>query len=120
MDESFSSTSGLEASYIATEVLTGIGIIGCGGIYVTHLHDLPQQLEVFNFHPQNRGRIDNLVAMMENKEDGTRSYKIERTSPDGLSYAKDIANRYGLDLESILDGKELQGDEQYWKMTKER
>lgn len=120
MDESFASTSGLEAGYIATEVLTGIGIIGCGGIYVTHLHDLPQQLEVYNFHPQNRGRIDNLVAMMENKDDGTRSYKIERTTPDGLSYAKDIANQYGLDLDSILDGKELQGDEQLWKMTKER
>ena len=29
MDESFSSTSGLEAGYIASEVLTGIGIIGC-------------------------------------------------------------------------------------------
>ena len=27
MDESFSSTSGLEAGYIASEVLTGIGLI---------------------------------------------------------------------------------------------
>lgn len=104
MDESFSSTSGLEAGYIATEVLTGIGIIGCGGIYVTHIHDLPQQLDTYNSHPKNRGKIDNLVAMMENKEDGTRSYRIGRTTPDGLSYAKDIANRYGLDLESILKG----------------
>lgn len=103
MDESFSSTSGLEAGYIATEVLTGIGVIGCGGIYVTHIHDLPQQLDTYNSHPMNRGKIDNLVAMMENKEDGTRSYRIERTTPDGLSYAKDIANQYGLDLESILD-----------------
>ena len=39
---------------------------------------------------------------MENKEDGIRSYKIIRTTPDGLSYAKDIAGRYGLDLESII------------------
>ena len=103
MDESFSSTSGLEAGYIATEVLTGIGIIGCGGIYVTHIHDLPQQLDTYNSHPLNRGKVDNLVALMENKEDGTRSYKVVRTTPDGLSYAKDIANRYGLDLESILE-----------------
>lgn len=102
MDESFSSTSGLEASYIATEVLTGIGSIGCGGIFVTHIHDLPQKLEIYNSHPLNRGKIDNLVALMENKEDGTRSYKIARTTPDGLSYAKDIAGQYGLDLESIL------------------
>ncbi len=37
-----------------------------------------------------------MVALMENKEDGTRSYKVERAMPDGLSYAKDIAARYGL------------------------
>lgn len=102
MDESFSSTSGLEAGYIASEVLTGIGIIGCCGIFVTHIHDLPQQIDTYNSHPDNKGKIDNLVALMENKEDGTRSYKISRTTPDGLSYAKDIANRYGLDLDGIL------------------
>ena len=105
MDESFSSTSGLEAGYIASEVLTGIGVIGCCGIYVTHIHDLPQQVETYNSYPGNKGRIDNLVALMENKESGTRSYKISRTTPDGLSYAKDIAGRYGLDLESILADK---------------
>lgn len=101
MDESFSSTSGLEAGYIASEVLTGIGIIGCGGIFVTHIHDLPQKTKEYNSHPHNKGKIDNLVALMENKEDGTRSYRIARTVPDGLSYAKDIAKRYGLDLEGM-------------------
>lgn len=103
MDESFSSTSGLEAGYIASEVLTGIGIIGCGGIFVTHIHDLPQQVSQYNSHPMNKGKIDNLVALMENKESGKRSYKVSRTTPDGLSYAKDIAKRYGLNLEGILE-----------------
>ena len=92
----------MEAGYIATEVLTGIGIIGCCGLYVTHIHDLTQHLDVYNSHPENRGKIDNLVAMMESKEEGTRSYKVIRTTPDGLSYAKDIARRYRLDLEDIL------------------
>lgn len=102
MDETFSSTSGLEAGYIASEVLTGIGVIGCGGIFVTHIHDLPQQLDVYNSHPQNKGKIDNLVAQMENKENGIRSYRIIRTTPEGLSYAKDIATQHGLSLEQIL------------------
>lgn len=102
MDESFSSTSGLEAGYIASEVLTGIGIIGCCGLYVTHIHDLTQQLDTYNEHPENKGKIDNLVAMMESKEEGTRSYRVIRTTPDGLSYARDITKRYGLDLEDIL------------------
>ena len=92
----------MAAGYIATEVLTGIGILGCCGLYVIHIHDLTQQLDVYNSHPENRGKIDNLVAMMESKEEGTRSYKVIRTTPDGLSYAKDIARRYRLDLEDIL------------------
>lgn len=96
MDESFSSTSMMEAEYIAQEVLKRIGCTGCGGIYVTHIHDLTQKLNEYNEYPGNRGKIDNLVAKMENKENGIRSYKIERTTPDGLSYAKDIASRYGL------------------------
>lgn len=107
MDESFSSTSGLEAGYIASEVLTAIGVIGCCGLYVTHIHDLPQHVKEYNSHPENRSKIDNLVAQMENKADGTRSYRIERTTPDGLSYAKDIAGRYGLDLEGILSHRDI-------------
>ena len=101
MDESFSSTSGLEAGYIASEVLTGIGVIGCCGLFVTHIHDLPMKIAEYNNYPGNRSKIDNLVAQMENKEDGVRSYRISRTTPDGLSYARDIASRYGLNLEEI-------------------
>lgn len=66
---------------------------------------MSQQVEKYNSHPRNRGKIDNLVAMMENVEEGTRSHKVLRTTPDGLSYAKDIAKRYGLDLEHILKDK---------------
>ena len=80
MDESFSSTSGLEASYIASEVLTGIGMIGCCGLFVTHIHDLTQKVETYNSHPENKGKIDNLVALMEFKSCG----KADRTvvTPD--------------------------------------
>lgn len=35
-----------------------------------------------------------------------RSYRILRTTPDGLSYARDIAKQYGLDLEDILNRRD--------------
>ena len=105
MDESFSSTSGLEAGYIASEVLTGIGVIGCCGLFVTHIHDLPMKVQEYNSYPGNRSKIDNLVAQMDNVERGVRSYWIRRTTPDGLSYARDIAARYGLNLEEICGNK---------------
>lgn len=102
MDESFSSTSLLEGSFIAGEVLSAIAVIGCGGVYVTHIHELTQQVVRFNAVPGRTGCIDNLVAQMENVADGTRSYRVLRTTPDGLSYARDIARKYGLSCEEIL------------------
>ncbi len=106
MDESFSSTSLLEGSYIAGEILSAITVIGCGGLYVTHIHELTQKVEQFNATPGAVCRIDNLVAQMENIEDGTRSYRVLRTVPDGLSYAKDIAQKYGLSREEILGNRD--------------
>ena len=98
MDESFSSTSLLEGGYIAGEVLAAISEIGCGGIYVTHIHELTQRVKELSVGP---GRLDNLVAQMQNVADGTRSYRVLRTTPDGLSYARDIARKYGLSREEI-------------------
>ena len=105
MDEAFSSTSGTEAGYIASEVIMALGVIGVRGLFVTHIHDLPMKVAEFNAHPDNRGKIDNLAAQMLDRENGTRSYKIVRMTPDGLSYAKDIAEKYGLRLDAIIEGK---------------
>ena len=43
--------------------------------------------------------IDTLVAGIE---DGKRSFKIVRAKPDGKSYARDIADKYGLSYENIV------------------
>lgn len=102
LDEAFSSTSGQEASYIASEVITALGIIGLRGLFVTHIHDLPMKVNEFNSHKDNKSKIDNLVATMEDVENGKRSYKLTRTTPDGLSYARDIAKKYGLELDKIV------------------
>ena len=42
---------------------------------------------------------DTLVAGIE---EGRRSFKIVRAKPDGKSYAKDIADKYGLSFENLI------------------
>ena len=44
--------------------------------------------------------IDNLSADIA---DGRRSFKIIRKTPDGKSYARDIADKYGLSFDSIME-----------------
>lgn len=101
LDESLSSTGSFEASYIAAEVLAGLSRVGCRCLFSTHLHELAAEVDTINNKtaPAGGTRIDTLVAGIE---EGKRSFKIRKAKPDGKSYARDIAERYGLTYETII------------------
>ncbi len=107
MDETLSSTSAIEGTYIAGEVLTGLSLIGSRCIFATHLHDLTQQVEQINSQSQVKAKLDNLVVMVDS-ETGERNYKVVRMTPDGLSHAKNIAEKYGITLEYIKKMRKLE------------
>ena len=101
LDESLSSTGAYEASYIASEILSAFAAMGCRGIFSTHLHELAASVPEINARSLDVGgvRLDTLVAGIE---EGQRSFKIHRAKPDGKSYARDIADRYGLSFENLM------------------
>ena len=102
LDESLSSTGAYEASFIAAELLSGFALVGCRGIFSTHLHELAARVSEINERvlPLGGAPLDSLVAGME---EGRRSFLIKRQAPDGKSYATDIAEKYGLSFDSIKD-----------------
>lgn len=109
LDESLSSTGSFEASFIAAEVLAGLSRVGCRCIFSTHLHELAAEIDAINARTAAEGGvpIDTLVAGIE--KEGRRSFRILRAKPDGKSYARDIAGKYGLTYDNIIrriDGKE--------------
>lgn len=101
LDESLSSTGAYEATYIAEEILSALAVKGVRGIFSTHLHDLALATARINERSLalGGGAVDTLVAGMEQ---GKRSFKILRARPDGKSYARDIANKYGLSFENLM------------------
>lgn len=101
LDESLSSTGAYEAAYIASEILTGFAVMRTRGIFSTHLHELAARVPEINQKSAELGgiHIDTLVAGIE---EGKRSFKIVRAKPDGKSYARDIADKYGLSFDSIM------------------
>ena len=103
LDESLSSTGSFEASYIAEEVLSGLAQIGCRCLFSTHLHELAAGIDDLNRRSLATGgvAIDTLVAGMAGE--GKRSFRILRAKPDGKSYARDIADRYGLTYDKIME-----------------
>ncbi len=102
LDESLSSTGSYEAAYIAAEVLSGFSMAGCKTLFSTHLHELSSKIDEINANCTKAGgtRIDTLVAGIDL---GKRSFKIYRTKPDGKSYARDIADKYGISWNSIME-----------------
>lgn len=108
LDESLSSTGAFEASYIASEILTAFAAMRCRGIFSTHLHELAAAIPEINARSKERGgvSIDTLVAGME---EGERSFKIHRMKPDGKSYARDIADKYGLSFENLMEKAKVKG-----------
>ncbi|MDF2716721.1 MAG: hypothetical protein K0R28_3646 [Paenibacillus sp.] len=105
MDETFSGTSASEATYIAEQVLLGLSTAGCRVLFSTHLHDLARSIDELNKRADtDTGRIDSLTAELETErsDTGRRSYKISRSRPAGYSYARDIAEKYGLTYEGLM------------------
>lgn len=100
LDETFSSTGSFEGAYIASEVLAGLSLAGCRGIFSTHLHSLAASVDQINEDVASRGgvKIDNLSAEIDGSR---RSFRIIRKAPDGKSHARDIAEKYGLSLSDI-------------------
>ena len=102
LDEARSRTGAYEATYIASEILTAFAVLGTRGIFSTHLHELAAGIAEINERARERGgvKIDTLVAGIE---EGERSFKIHRMKPDGKSYARDIADKYGLSFENLVE-----------------
>lgn len=108
LDESLSSTGAYEATSIASELLLGFAVLGCRGIFSTHLHELAAMAEELSEKSLKAGgvAVDTLVAGMR---EGERSFRIVRAKPEGKSYAKDIAAKYGLSYEELRQKIENKG-----------
>lgn len=107
LNESFSSTSSTEALFITREVLFGLKILGTRAILATHIHEIASNLDVINSSIPGDSIIISLVSRAEEEKYGSglarRTYRITQGSPVGLSYARDIALKYGISIDSIME-----------------
>ncbi len=107
LNESLSSTSSAEALFISREVLFGLKVLSIRAIIATHIHELANDLDIINSTIPGDSIIASLVSIVdEEKSDNAitkRTYKIIPGAPIGLSYARDIASKYGISLDKIID-----------------
>ena len=100
LNESFSTTSFEEGCYIATDAIRALLCRRTLVIYNTHMHKLARDLT--EEQPEAGGaRPWSLIVRSEGKE---RSFRLEAAPPEGSSYAKDIAEKYGVTYERLMEG----------------
>ena len=108
MNESLASTSPSESLYLAQDVVRGLRLLGARAVFATHLHELGERVDAINREVEGASRLVSMVAGIESNGAGSdgsgevrRTYRIRPGPPVGLSYARDVARRYGISFEDI-------------------
>ena len=90
LNESFSTTSYEEGYYIAVDAVRAIRKKSIRTIYNTHMHKLAADID-----------LDQVSSIVMASDNGERSYKVIEKAPEGSSYARDIAAKYGVTYEML-------------------
>ena len=104
-NEPLASTSFTEGLYIAKDVVRALRFLGARTVFNTHMHELAMELDQIN---SLRGSIK-AASLITGVHEGRRSYKVFIAPPEGISYAKDIAVKYGVTFEQLT--KNIPSDE---------
>ena len=98
LNESLATTNVAEGLYIAKDVVKAMRYLGVRSVFNTHMHDLARNLENVNNEVEGDSKVESMVTGVEN---GQRSFKVFIAPPQGVSYAKDIAEKYGVTFDKI-------------------
>ena len=100
LNETFSTTSFEEGYYIAVDAVKAILQKGTRTIYNTHMHKLAKELDTeINVDP-GKGKAISLVA---ETKDGQNSFRVRIAPPEGKSFAREIAVKYGVTYEALTE-----------------
>ena len=102
LNEPLTSTSERDALHIATDIVRAFQELGARVVLITHLHDLALRIPDLNARgPQDR-TITSLVAQTVTMGEGVRgTFRIIPGTPDGQSYAAEIARQHGLTVAQL-------------------
>ncbi|NBB90924.1 MAG: hypothetical protein GVY23_06920 [Spirochaetes bacterium] len=103
LNESLASTNATEALVVAEEMLAALRRVGTRTIYATHLHEISEHLGELN-EPADAGpKIRGLTAETEwDGETVRRTYRIVPGSPQGRSFARDLARKHGISYTQLI------------------
>lgn len=108
LNESLASTAADESLFIAQDVVRVLRKLGARAVFATHLHNLAAECEQLNAQTEGDSRVVSIVShvALEEGPDGQvvrRTYEIKPGPPVSRSYAVELAARYGISYEQLMD-----------------
>ncbi|MBR2284115.1 MAG: DNA mismatch repair protein [Ruminococcus sp.] len=100
LNETFSTTSFEEGYYIAKDSVKALLSKGVRTIYNTHMHKLGEDAEELTHESTGAGA----ASLIMRTEEGRRSFRVALAKPEGSSYARDIAEKYGVTYDMLVSG----------------
>jgi DNA mismatch repair protein MutS len=103
LNETFATTASSEAIYLAQDMLCGLRMVSTRAIFATHLTELYERISEIEAAVQGESRVFSLVAgiTLSGDKTGKPTYVVKRGEPLGRSYAREIAQRHGIELEQL-------------------
>ena len=74
--------------------------LGARTVFNTHMHELAMNLDELNTQIDGDSNVASLITGIH---EGKRSYKIFIAPPEGVSYAQDIAKKYGVTFDQLMN-----------------
>ena len=99
LNETFSTTSFEEGYFIAVDAVKAILRRNTRTIYNTHMHKLAKELDSEINTDDLPGKAVSLVA---ETRDGKNSFRVTIAPPEGKSFAREIAVKYGVTYEALV------------------
>ena len=100
LNETFSTTSFEEGYYITKDSVKALLSKGVRTIYNTHMHKLGEDAEELTHESTGAGA----ASLIMRTEEGRRSFRVALAKPEGSSYARDIAEKYGVTYDMLVSG----------------
>ena len=102
LNETFSTTSFEEGYFIAVDAVKAILKRDVRTIYNTHMHKLAKELDNEINSGSGEGKAVSLTA---ETRDGKNSFRVRIAPPEGKSFAREIAVKYGVTYEMLTEKK---------------
>ena len=98
-NETFSTTSSADALYLCKDLLHVLKDKGSYVIFNTHIHELAACIPEMNGWDGNGEIVSIAMEIKDNKN----TFKVIKSAPDTSSYARNIAEKYGITYEQMKE-----------------